>query len=299
MFPIVYIHKWSPKYLEISIEQSLKNNKRIILIWDGKNQKIAKKYWIKWESFDENNNSNFRKYYKHNKPNTNYEFELMCYERWFVLLEIMKKNNIERCLYLDSDILYYWNINKEFERIEKYWDYELAYPNFSWHTTYIFSKDALSNFCEFMMKCYKDDNTYKKLLKEPIRYQTWLSDMSIFQRYLKLYSSKVFDLSKNHWDNIIYDWFINCSEGYKTIFWKKYFRIKWNSVYVYKNNEQFEIKTLHFQMHMKAFMWLVFSRKLILYYINLLFTHIAEFAYKSFPFIRTLRKKYKDRSLFK
>jgi len=299
MYPIVYIHKWTHKYLEISIQQSLKNNKRIILIWDEKNQKIAKKYWIEWESFDEYNTNNFKKYYKHNKPNTNYEFELMCYERWFVLLEIMKKNKIDSCLYLDSDILYYWNIDEEFKRIEKYWEYKLAYPNFSWHTTYVFSQVALTDFCNFMMKCYKDKEMYKKLLNRPLIYQTWISDMSMFQLYKFYHSDDVFDLTKDYWDKIVYDWFINAWEWYKTIFGKKYFKLTNNKVYIFKENKRFETKTLHFQMHMKTFMWLVFKDRLISYYLGLFLTFIVEWIYKHFHFVRKIRKKRKDNSLFK
>ena len=300
MDPIVYIHKWTHKYLEISIQQSLKNNKRVILIWDDKNLSIAKKYNIEHYYFDEFNTSNFRKYYKHNKPNTNYEFELMCYERWFVLLEVMKKYKINRCLYLDSDILYYWNIDDEFNRIVKYWVYELAYPNFSWHTAYVFSQHALTDFCEFMMKCYTDKEMYKNLLNRPLIYQTWISDMSMFQLYKYNYSENVFDLTKDYWDHIVYDWFINISEWYKTIFWKKLFLVKRDKVYfLSQSNKKIETKTLHFQMHMKTFMELVYSRRIFLYEICLFFTCIAEWWYRNFAFIRNLRRSWKDGSMFK
>lgn len=299
MYPVVYIHKWTHKYLEISIQQSLKKNKRVILIWDENNKKIAEKYWIEWASFDENNINNFRKYYKHNKQNTNYEFELMCFERWFVLLEIIKKYKIDRCLYIDSDILYYWNVDEEFKRIEKYWNYELAYPNFSWHTTYIFSQNSLKDLCDFMLKCYKDKDLYERLLNRPLIYQPWISDMSIFQLYKFYYPVKVFDLTKDYWDKIVYDGFINFSEWYKTLFWKKYFTIKNNKIFVYKNKEKYETKTLHFQMHMKAFMWMIFHKKVRLFRILMIFNFIVEYCYFKFSFIMTLRRKWKDKNLFK
>ncbi len=246
MDPVVYIHKWSHKYLETSIKQTLKNNKRIILIWDDKNLSIAKKYNIEHYYFDQYNTSNFRKYYVHNKVSSNYEFELICYERWFVLLEVMKKNNIKRCLYLDSDILYFGNVNEEFERIENYWKYELAYPNFSWHTTYIFSQEALRNFCEFMMKCYTDEDMYKKLVNWPLIYQSGISDMSMFQLYKYNYPEKVFDLTKDYWDKIVYDGFINISEWYRTIFWKKYFTLKDNKAFIHKDNKKTWNKNITF-----------------------------------------------------
>ena len=263
-----------------------------------KGKKFSEIYWIEWASFDENNVNNFRKYYKHNKQNTNYEFELMCFERWFVLLEIIKKYKIDRCLYIDSDILYYWNVDEEFKRIEKYWNYELAYPDFSWHTTYIFSQTALKNFCEFMMRCYNDEDMYKKLLNWPLIYQSWISDMSIFQMYNYNYPEKVFDLTKNYWDNIVYDWFINEPEWYNAIFWKKYFTLRNNKIYIYKDNKKLETKTLHFQMHMKSYMWLVFEKNIFLFRIVLFFNSVIEKLYFNFSFIRKLRKKWKDKYLF-
>ena len=300
MDPIIYIHKWAPKYLEISIEQSLKNNKRVFLIWDEKNLSIAQKYNIEHEYFDKYNNSNFKKYYIHNKPNTNYEYELICYERWFVLYEIMKKYNINRCVYLDSDILYYWNIDEEFNRIEKYGKYELAYPNFSWHTTYIFSQDSLKDFCEFIMKCYTDKLMYKKLLNWPLICQPWISDMSMFQMYKYNYPEKVFDLTKDNGDNIVYDGFINISEWYKTIFWKKLFIIKKSKVFfLTQESKKIQTKTLHFQMHMKTFMNIVYHKRIRLYYVSLIFTSLAERWYRNFSFVRVLRKKWKDKHLFR
>lgn len=298
-YPIIYIHKWSHDYLETSIKQSSKNNKKIILIWDDNNLSIAKNYNIEHYYFDQYNISNFRKYYVHNKVSSNYQFELMCYERWFVLLEVMKRNNINRCLYLDSDILYFWNVDEEFKRIERYWNFELAYPNFSWHTTYIFSQNSLKNFCDFMMKCYTNEDMYKKLLNWPLIYQSWISDMSIFQLYKYNYPEKVFDLTKNYWDNIVYDWFINEPEWYNIIFWKKYFTLRNNKVYIYKDNKKLETKTLHFQMHMKSYMWLVFEKNIFLFRIVLFFNSVIEKLYFNFSFIRKLRKKWKDKDLFK
>ena len=297
-YPVVYIHKWWPKYLEISIKQSLKNGNDVILIWDEKNLDIAKKYNIKHVNFDDYNKNDFEKYYVHDTRWV-YWFELICFQRRFVLLDVMKAENLERCVYLDSDILYYWNAEEEFKRIESYWDYDLAFPNFSGHTTYVFSQKALQEFCDFMLNCYKDEKLYKELLDISWLWQPKRSDMSIFQLYIGRFPEQVFDLKENHWDYIVYDWYINRDEWYKTIFWKKYFKVIKNKAYIYKGKKRFEIKTLHFQMHMKFYMWMVFLKQLWLFRVLLLFNYIVEWSYWKVPFVRYLRKRWKSFVLFK
>lgn len=298
--PIIYIHKWWHKYLETSIKQSLKNNKNIIIIWDEKNKFIAEKYNITHILFDDYNTNNFEKYYVHDTAqNANYWFELICFQRRFVLFEAIKKINIEQCLYIDSDILYYWKTDSEFERISKYWDFDLAFPNSSWHSTYIFSQEALQKFCNFMLNCYKDKELFKELCKWASTRKLKRSDMSIFQLYTHKYPKKVFDLKENHGDWIIYDGFINYPEWYKTFFWKKYFTIKNNKAYVYKGQEKLETKTLHFQMHMKTYMWIVYNKQILFFRFLLFFNSIVEWFYFQFSFIRFLRGKWKEKSMFK
>ena len=299
-YPIIYIHKWWHKYLEYSIKQSLKNNKRIILIWDKNNEHIAKKYKIEHVLFDDYNTNDFEKYYIHDTAqNANYWFELICFQRWFVLLEVMKKIDIEKCLYLDSDILFYWNIESEFQRISKYWNFNLAFPNSSGHSTYIFSKEALIWFCDFMLNCYKDKDLFKELSEWAKNRNVKRSDMSIFQLYKHKYPNKVFDLTEDHWDWIVYDKFINYPEWYKTFLWKKYFTIKSNKAYVYKGQEKIETKTLHFQMHMKTYMWIVYNKQILFFRFLLFFNSIVEWFYFQFSFIRFLRGKWKEKSMFK
>ena len=297
--PIIYIHKWTHKYLETSIKQSLKNNKEIILIWDENNEHIAKKYKIKHVSFDDNNTNDFKKYYIHDTTqNANYWFELICFQRWFVLLKVMEKLDIEKCLYLDSDILFYWNIESEFKRISNFWEFNLAFPNSSGHSTYIFSKEAIKDFCDFMYNCYIDKTLFLELSEWAKNKNVKRSDMSIFQLYKHKYPNKVFDLTEDHWDWIVYDKFINFPEWYKSFFWKKYFTLKNNKAYIYKDNKEVETKTLHFQMHMKSYMWIVYNKQLRFYKVLLFFNAIVEKCYYRSSFIRFLRKKRKEKSMF-
>ena len=158
---------------------------------------------------------------------------------------------------------------------------------------------ALQGFCDFMFNCYKDKKLHDELLAWPLMYQPKSSDMSIFQLYIHKYPERVFDLRRDHGDHIVYDWYINESEWYESIFWKKYFKIKWDRAYFYKSKEKIEAKTLHFQMHMKFYMWMIFYKQVWLFRILLFFTYIVERIYRRVPLVRKLRKKWKRYTLFK
>lgn len=297
--PIVFIHKWSHSYLDIAISQVKKKNNYVVLIGDKNNHHIADKNKIDHFAFDDLYDNLFTNIYKHNKD-SHYWYELFCYQRWFVLLEFMKRNNISQCLYLDSDILYYPNINQEFERISNFWSYKLAYPQFSGHTTYVFSQQALRNFSDFMTLCYSNDEMYKKLLSYPLKYQHGISDMSIFQLYYDMYPDYIFDLTADYWDHIVYDWFINIDEWYQTYCNKKDF----NFVDNYPTVKtiwwsQVTMMTIHFQMHMKNYMWRVYQKKMWIYHFLLIVNSFIERCYYHIPWIKQLRNIQKSFSLFK
>lgn len=286
--------------METSIQQTIKKNKNVILIGDKENAFLAKKYNIIHLFFDNYNHNDFSKYYIHDPSlDSNYMFELVCFQRRFVLLETMKALGIEQCLYLDSDILYYGNIDEEFERISWYWKYKLAFPNSSGHTTYIFSTSALKDFCNFIMSYYKDKKLFIELANWALSKKERRSDMSIFQLYIYKFPQNVFNLLHDYGDHIIYDWSLNYDGWYKGFFWKKYFSIIHDKVYIYtKDNKRIETKTLHFHMHMKTFMRIIYNKNVMLYRFYLLLTLLFEQLYYKIPIIRKLRKKRKNKHLF-
>ncbi len=109
--PIIFIHTGRQRHLEIAIEHLTRNNKEseLILLGDESNKDIdavshhlVKDYFSSAQEFEDIN-------YIHMSKNT-YQFELFCYQRWFVLQEFAEKNNIEYFWYLDSDFLVFDNL---------------------------------------------------------------------------------------------------------------------------------------------------------------------------------------------
>lgn len=297
--PIVFIHKWSHTYLAYAIKLAKQNNSHIVLIGDSSNQHLATSHAIDYDMFDDLNINAFHTIYKHHKT-SHYGFELFCFQRWFVLLAYMKKHHLSQCLYLDSDILYYPNVDQEFDRILWFWSYQLAYPQFSGHTTYVFSQAWLQHFCDFMTLCYVDQHMYQKLLAYPLKYQHGISDMSIFQLYYDMYGDYIFDLTIDHGDNIVYDGFINVDEGYRTYCRKKDFCFVGKYPQVKTIWWQYKtMMTLHFQMHMKNYIWLVYKKQLWIYYFLLIINTVIERCYHHIPWVKQIRHLQKSFSLFK
>lgn len=110
--PVIFIHTGRHRHLEIAIERLRLSNKDvdIILIGDERNKGIAdvehhlvSDYFESAEKFEKDN-------YVHMSKNT-YQFELFCYQRWFVLQEFAERNKVDFLWYMDSDFLIYENLD--------------------------------------------------------------------------------------------------------------------------------------------------------------------------------------------
>jgi len=67
----------------------------------------------------------FSNVYKHLSTN-DYNFELMCFNRWFILLNYMKAKNINMCFHIDSDVLLFSDVEKDYINYEQY-DFTLSH----------------------------------------------------------------------------------------------------------------------------------------------------------------------------
>lgn len=110
--PIIFVHNGNHEHLKVSINQLLNNNKEaeIILIGDDLNSKINGISHYHFENYFKSAKEFENNSYIHMSKN-NYQFELFCYQRWFVLHEFVEKNGIEYFWYLDSDFLVYENLH--------------------------------------------------------------------------------------------------------------------------------------------------------------------------------------------
>jgi len=122
--PVVFIHRGDDDYLAHSLQQAKRSSPQsdIVLIGDSDNLKYASETVQHFRIDDYfQSAARFAEVYKHQSGNS-YDYELFCFQRWFILKEFVKANGIERCCYLDSDILLYADANHpEFHGFTNVW----------------------------------------------------------------------------------------------------------------------------------------------------------------------------------
>lgn len=167
--PIVLIHKNDHPCLEYSIRAATQHHSDITLITDIKWKYDNAVKTVDIDLYACENTIQFSKVYQHFSSN-NQDFEFICIERWFILLEHMKRNKLTELIYIDSDVIIYENLSEIILKHYKHYEiclsiYDQKYEDMRWvasgghmYTTY----KALEAFCQFILDTYT--NNIKKLL---------------------------------------------------------------------------------------------------------------------------------------
>ena len=114
--PIIYFHKGNSSYLNTSVKQCKKFNDRVILIGDGSNSDIDVEHHNLYDYYDDV--AKFRKLYQHMSTN-GCGFELICYARWIILANFVKRQMLDTIVYLDSDVMTYCDYSEKENLFEK------------------------------------------------------------------------------------------------------------------------------------------------------------------------------------
>lgn len=110
--PIIFFHKGNQKYLNVALKQCRKYNKTVILVGDESNRETALKYQCDWmEALIYDNGEKWSRFEKNyvSMSTNDYNFELNCFRRFFIIEDMLQEKNIDQFVYLDSDILSYVN----------------------------------------------------------------------------------------------------------------------------------------------------------------------------------------------
>ncbi|HAT4257867.1 hypothetical protein P5F61_08150 [Clostridium perfringens] len=269
--PIVFIHKGNQEYLKYAIKSAEKFNKNVFLLGDNSNKNLCRNFYninnLKSEDFIE-----FKKVYKHMSTNS-FEFELICFERYFILKEFMVKNNFNKVIMLDSDVLTFENYSNL--GIEEY-DIVLSEPeyqdNYRWTSCPHFSYWTISTINRFLKFCIL---TYKNNLKILETKYEWheankkaggICDMTLLYLFPKN-DIKFLNASKEY-RNGVFDYNINYSENYfkseykynNLLRIKKIMCIK-NKIYLKKsdNGKEIRVYCIHFQGGAKCMMKYIYK----------------------------------------
>jgi hypothetical protein len=170
--PIIFIHTGNQNYLKIAIESAIKFGNDVHLIGDEANRGFCEK-WCHIDSLTSKLYEDFKKYYVHMSTNS-YEFELMCFKRYFLAYEYLKQIGAEKFVMLDSDILTYTN----YETLPFVSEYAIAASwfenqnNYKWSVCpcmFMATIDALRDYLVFMINTYSQAERLS-LLREKEEY---------------------------------------------------------------------------------------------------------------------------------
>lgn len=184
--PIIFVHKSNTYYLYAALLKARMTNPNcdIILIGDKTNDKYSfvKHYCISDYMTSANN---FAKVYIHKSPNP-YNFELFCFQRWFVIKDFIEKHyKGSDFFYCDTDTLLFTDIKDELQEWRKYHFTicRTGTPCFTY-----FNSNCINDFTSFIYKRYSTEEGKKmiteyanRLIKQNRRYG--ISDMTAFMAF--------------------------------------------------------------------------------------------------------------------
>src|SRR5262249_35737186 len=156
--PIVFIHASNSDHLKYSLAQAHASNPQstVILVGDSSNDVYDfVEHRPMMEYFQ--GAGEFQKIYKHYSTH-GVDFELICFQRWFILKEFLIANNLSQCLYLDSDTMLYADVTKDSKKFEPF-DFTLCWNSIGC-VFFLNRLKGLDEFCQFLMDIYGNKNNF-------------------------------------------------------------------------------------------------------------------------------------------
>ena len=193
--PIIFVHRSNSIYLKYTLKQARYFNPDtpIYLLGDESNNQYNFVTHINIEDYFDSARE-FSKHYVH-MSFTPQKFEQFCFERWFIILDFVKKNKIETFLCLDSDVLLF---SKSNEIHNKYKNFSFTMRgNGGAGLNYFSSIEALEEFCEYTTSHYINPQHFHTLELNWAGYQErkhgGVCDMLLFALYKAENQEKIGD----------------------------------------------------------------------------------------------------------
>jgi len=154
--PIVFISRNCPHYVGYALRQAKRHNDGADIHLVSSDPDFSCPPHVQRHSIAiySNGADAFAADYVHIAVNP-YDFELFCFQRWFILLEFMEQNEIDLCFCADTDVLLYCNVTDIYPQFGECDYTALHHKHFtSLHSSYIHLK-VVRDFCSFLMNYYR------------------------------------------------------------------------------------------------------------------------------------------------
>ena len=287
--PVIFIHKGNSDYLFYTLYQLRHSNPAADIYLIGtKDLKIYSPLAKCLDISDYMQEADkLTKIYQHHSTNPP-DYELFCIQRWFILKAFFLKHGIEKGLYLDSDILFYSNVDEVAKKFEYF---GMTISEISGHTNFVEIK-VLTDFCDYVIDCYsrKDSAILLQQFHNEFveKYNSGISDMTFLASYYRTFPEKVFNYFR--WTSTeILDHTLNNTEGWddRFIMQDKYIKVVWKNYKPYfirkQDNEVVLTHSLHFQGDSKSIMIRYIPVKSIKFYYSRLLIKAYRLLQKVLP----------------
>jgi hypothetical protein len=229
---IVFVHKGYSWYLPYVLNQATYASPDSEVVLLGSPDQPFNAPGIHVENIDNLESRYIAKFvdcYRHMSPNSQ-AFEIMCFLRWFYLLEYMQKNRIQSVLHLDSDVLLYSSIDTIRDAyLDVVEDCAYSIPVRS-HDKLNFFMDACSHisywtierleeFCCFAIDSFHNPETLTQYENKWNGYQQCqsaggVSDMTAFYLFWKKTKDSIGNFAVDHNHNV-FDLAMGTADNYR------------------------------------------------------------------------------------
>lgn len=207
-YPIIIVHRGNQQYIKECIKQAHFSNPKSRIILIGSDVVIDDIPFVEYYKIEDyfDYAQEFEKCYRHYSVNP-WEFELFCFQRWFIIKEFIEKNNIHKFLHIDSDVLLYSDFTKEEEYVKNLEKYDYTISFCCAHTSFFNKQEVIARYCNLVSEYFKDDSFFAQFANDPnnpyivfnsnkdIKCLKPLSDMTFWQYFSDVYGSKCLNTS--------------------------------------------------------------------------------------------------------
>ena len=158
---LIFIHRGYSDHLHYTLRQAVASNPEteVVLIGDADNAIFDMISHVDMSDF-QSGAAEFAQVYKHMSHN-NYDFELICFQRWFILEEYMRKHGLDEAFTFDSDVMIYSDL-REYAAMLSFAGCNgiasLPRGSLAPHVIY-WRLETLSRFTAFLLESYTNGNS--------------------------------------------------------------------------------------------------------------------------------------------
>jgi hypothetical protein len=184
---VIVTHRGSSPYLQTCLRRAriAAGSGRVVLLGDRANAMIGigEHHMIDDPSLQIDLDG-FRNAYRMVSRSHELTIERFWAERWFLIRNFLRRENLDGCLAIDSDVLLFCDVAEESRRFGAYamtfghWGPVRVVP----HCNFIRGRAALESFCDYMLEIYRDQRGLDRLtnINRKWNKSSWISDMSLF-----------------------------------------------------------------------------------------------------------------------